>query len=37
MPFGIQLKGVIIGILLAYFGIPFITGLLNRQTAQPKV
>lgn len=31
MPFGIQLKGVIVGILIAYFLIPWLQGmLLNR-------
>jgi antibiotic biosynthesis monooxygenase (ABM) superfamily enzyme len=31
MPFGLDTKSVIVGILLAWFLIPWIMGLLNRQ------
>jgi len=33
MPFGIQLKGVIVGILIAYFLIPWVQGLWLSRTA----
>jgi hypothetical protein len=33
MPFGLDLKSVVIGMALAYFVLPFILGLINRPTA----
>lgn len=33
MPFGLDLKSIIVGILIAYFVVPFVTGLLNRSAA----
>ena len=34
MPFGLDLKSIIVGVLLAYFVIPQIMGLFNRPSAQ---
>jgi antibiotic biosynthesis monooxygenase (ABM) superfamily enzyme len=33
MPFGLDLKSLIVGILVAYFVIPFLTQLINRPNA----
>lgn len=33
MPFGLDIKSVIAGIVLAYFVIPWITAMLHRRTA----
>jgi antibiotic biosynthesis monooxygenase (ABM) superfamily enzyme len=33
MPFGLDIKSIIVGILLAYFVIPYITALINRPGA----
>lgn len=33
MPFGLDLKSIIVGILLAYFVIPWITALFSRNSA----
>lgn len=30
MPFGLDLKSVIVGALLVYFVLPFVLGLINR-------
>jgi hypothetical protein len=30
MPFGLDLKSIVLGMLLAYFAIPWILGMLNR-------
>jgi hypothetical protein len=30
MPFGLDLKSVIVGLLLAYFAVPFIMGLIQK-------
>ncbi len=30
LPFGIDLKSVIVGMLIAYFVIPWVMGLMNR-------
>jgi antibiotic biosynthesis monooxygenase (ABM) superfamily enzyme len=35
MPFGLDIKSVIAGILLAYFVIPWVQGMLMRAKAQP--
>jgi hypothetical protein len=35
MPFGLDLKSMIVGILIAWFGIPWITGLINKPKAVP--
>lgn len=38
MPFGLDIKSIVVGMLLAYFAIPWITGMLNRpKTAAPAV
>lgn len=38
MPFGLDLKSLIVGALIAWFVIPWIMGMLNRpQTAKPAV
>jgi hypothetical protein len=31
--FGLDVKSVVVGVLLAYFVLPFILGLINRPTA----
>jgi hypothetical protein len=33
MPFGLQLKSVIVGVLFAMFVLPWIMGLLGRRNA----
>lgn len=33
LPFGIDLKSVIVGMLLAYFAIPWILGMVNKGKA----
>jgi antibiotic biosynthesis monooxygenase (ABM) superfamily enzyme len=33
MPFGLDVKSLIVGVLLAYFVIPWIMGLMNRGSA----
>ncbi len=30
MPFGLDLKSIIVGVLIAMFVVPWVTGLLNR-------
>ena len=35
MPFGLQLKSLIIGILIAYFVIPWIQGMLAPRQPAP--
>lgn len=30
LPFGLDLKSIIVGILLAYFVVPWVMGLVNR-------
>ena len=37
MPFGLDLKSLIVGILLAYFVIPWISGMMNRPSANTRV
>lgn len=38
MPFGLDLKSIIVGILIAMFVIPWVTGMLNRpKAAKPTV
>lgn len=34
MPFGLDLKSLVLGIILAYFVVPYITALINRPKAQ---
>lgn len=34
MPLGLQLKSLIVGFLLAWFGLPFILGLINKPRAK---
>lgn len=34
MPFGLDLKSIIVGILLAYFVVPMVMGLINKPSAQ---
>lgn len=34
MPFGLDLKSLVIGMLLAYFAIPWVTSLLHRAPAE---
>jgi hypothetical protein len=34
MPLGLDLKSVIVGVLFAYFVLPFIMGLINKPKAQ---
>lgn len=33
MPFGLDVKSLIVGVLIAWFVIPWITGLMNRGSA----
>lgn len=33
MPFGLDLKSIIAGVILAYFVIPWITSMVNRPAA----
>jgi antibiotic biosynthesis monooxygenase (ABM) superfamily enzyme len=33
MPFGLDVKSLIVGVLLAYFVIPWLMGLMNRGSA----
>jgi antibiotic biosynthesis monooxygenase (ABM) superfamily enzyme len=35
MPFGLDIKSIIAGVLLAYFVIPWVQALLHRNTAAP--
>lgn len=35
MPFGLDLKSLIAGILIAYFIIPWVTAMLNKPKTQP--
>lgn len=37
MPFGLDIKSVIAGILLAYFVIPWVSALMHRGSATPVV
>ena len=37
MPFGLQLKSVLVGILLAWFIIPWIQGLIASRRPAPAV
>jgi antibiotic biosynthesis monooxygenase (ABM) superfamily enzyme len=30
LPFGLDLKSLIVGMLLAYFAVPWVMGMLNR-------
>lgn len=32
--FGLDLKSLIVGMLLAYFAVPWVMGLINRPAAQ---
>lgn len=34
MPFGLDLKSLVAGMLLAWFVIPMVTGLFNRPSSQ---
>lgn len=34
MPFGLDLKSIIVGILVAYFLVPWLMALINRPRAQ---
>jgi hypothetical protein len=34
MPFGLDLKSLILGVLIAWFVVPYVTTLLNRPQAQ---
>jgi antibiotic biosynthesis monooxygenase (ABM) superfamily enzyme len=34
VPFGLDIKSLIVGILLAWFVVPYITALINRPGAQ---
>lgn len=34
MPFGLDLKSLIIGFLFAWFGLPLILGMINKPRAQ---
>lgn len=34
MPFGLDLKSIIVGVLLAWFVVPYVTALINRPGAQ---
>jgi hypothetical protein len=34
LPFGLDLKSLIVGLLLAYFVVPFVMAKLNRPAAQ---
>lgn len=34
MPFGLDLKSLILGVLIAWFVIPYVTALVNRPQAQ---
>lgn len=33
MPFGLDVKSLIVGVLIAWFVIPWITGMMNRGSA----
>lgn len=33
MPFGLDIKSLIVGVLIAWFVIPWITGMMNRGSA----
>lgn len=33
MPFGLDLKSLILGALIAWFVIPWLTGMMNRRSA----
>jgi hypothetical protein len=35
LPFGLDLVSVLVGIALAYFVIPWLTGMLNRNKTAP--
>jgi hypothetical protein len=37
LPFGLDIKSIIVGILLAMFVIPWVTGLLNRPSTSKAV
>jgi hypothetical protein len=37
MPFGLDIKSIIVGVLLYAFVYPWVMGLLNRPSAQVKV
>jgi len=38
MPFGLDLKSIIVGMLLVWFVVPWVTGMLNKpKTAAPAV
>lgn len=32
MPFGLDLKSIVVGMLIAYFAIPWVMGMVNRQS-----
>jgi len=34
MPFGLDIKSIVVGMLLAYFVLPMVMGLFNKPTAQ---
>lgn len=34
MPFGLDLKSLIVGFLLAWFVVPYVTALINRPSAK---
>ena len=37
MPFGLDLKSMLVGALIAYFVIPWIMGMVNRSSPQKAV
>lgn len=34
MPFGLDLKSIVVGMLLAYFVLPWVMGMFNKPSAQ---
>lgn len=36
MPFGLDLKSIVVGMLLAWFVVPQVMGIFHRPTPQPK-
>lgn len=37
MPFGLDLKSIIVGVLLYAFVFPWVMGMVSKPSAQPKV
>lgn len=35
LPFGLELKSIVVGMLLAYFVVPWVLGMFNRGRATP--